>query len=79
MSQPFFEEMETDGMMLKNPCVEDTTRHQLLQLTASGDGVHQHGVRRPRLETTGPPSNAETGRPEALAPRAPLRLNPHLS
>ena len=34
MSQPFFEEMETDGMMSKNPCVEDTTRHQLLQLTA---------------------------------------------
>jgi hypothetical protein len=31
MRQPFFEELEMDGMVSKNSYVEDITRHQLLQ------------------------------------------------
>jgi hypothetical protein len=41
MSQPFFEEMETDGMMSKHSCVENTTRHQLLQQVCNS---HKTGI-----------------------------------
>jgi hypothetical protein len=41
MSQPFFEEMKMDGMMSKHSCVEDTTRHQLLQQVCH---THKAGI-----------------------------------
>ena len=41
MSQPFFEEVEIDGMMSKNSCAEHTTSHQLLQQVCN---THKEGV-----------------------------------